>query len=204
MNIKAEPQQPSACEVTESSHDNWQKEKEGLIYQIDNLKSEHQRVVSALKQLKSEFSSMSLEKAKLEEEITAKNNFFFKEKEELQMLLTQQQTKFDEMKEIDTKTIENMMKENKMLVAKIKQLQSGIAHQQSFENNDKKSTSNVRSIDDDLYEVDAIIDHKGVKNHRQYLVRWKNFGPNDDSWERESNLNCPAILKKYKKTKNLK
>lgn len=197
--------------MTESFDHNWQKEKEGLIYQIDNLKSEHQRGVTALKQLQSELSSMSLEKAKLEEEITAKTAFFSKEKEELQTLLTQQQIKFDEIKEIDAKTIEDMAKENKMLLAKIKQLQSGIAHQQSFEIgkqsiiNDGKSASNDHSIDEiEMYEVDAIINHKGGKNSRQFLVRWKNFGADDDTWENESNLSCPAILNKYKKKKNIK
>lgn len=191
--------------MAEPFNQNWQKEKEGLVYQIDNLKSEHQRAVTALKQLQSELSSMSLEKAKLEEEIAAKSALFLKAKEEQQTLLAQQQIQFAEKKEIDAKAIENMTKENKMLAAKIKQLQSGIAHQQSFENNDEKSSSNDQSVYDiEMYEVDAIINHKGGKQSRQFRVRWKDFGPDEDTWENESNLNCPAILNKYKKTKNIK
>lgn len=204
LNIKTEPHRPSTREVADSSH-GWQKEKEGLLYQIENLKSEYHRIVTALKESQSELTSMSHEKAKLEQKITVKSALFLKEKEELQVSLAQQQTKFDEHKEIAAQTIENMAKEKNILLAKIKQLQTGIAHQQSIENSGKQSPSDVHSDDDmNEYEVDAIIGHKGGKNCRQYRVRWKDFGPAADTWEKASNLTCPAILNEYKKTKNIK
>lgn len=31
-----------------------------------------------------------------------------------------------------------------------------------------------------------------------YLIRWKGFGPDDDTWEKSATLdNCPDILKNY-------
>lgn len=196
LGIKTEPQPPPTSNVTVS------KEKEGLVHQIDNLKAELQRVILAYRQLKSEYSTLSLEKENLKEEISA----HLKQKDELQSLLTQLQIEYDEKKEQDANAIAKLTRENKTFKAQLKQLQTGISHHQlSFENNEAKSTSDADSIDDNVYEVEAINDHKGLnKNSRQYLVRWKGYGSDDDTWEKESSLNCPAILNKYKKMKNIK
>lgn len=51
--------------------------------------------------------------------------------------------------------------------------------------------------DDDDYEVEDIINHKFEKKVRLFLVRWKNCAPEDDTWEPESSLACPDIVKKY-------
>lgn len=53
------------------------------------------------------------------------------------------------------------------------------------------------------YEVEKLLNHKGRKPNREFLVRWKNFPPDDDTWELERNLCCPKILKEYLKKKRL-
>jgi hypothetical protein len=58
------------------------------------------------------------------------------------------------------------------------------------------------------YEVEAILGHRltGKKkaNRRMFLVRWKNYGPADDSWVTEYDLRNSAQLKRdYLKSKNL-
>lgn len=47
------------------------------------------------------------------------------------------------------------------------------------------------------YEVDHILDHKLRKNERIFLIRWKGYDSDDDTWESESRLQCPLVLKKY-------
>ena len=32
---------------------------------------------------------------------------------------------------------------------------------------------------------------------REFLVRWKGWGPGDDTWEPEDNLDCPEIIEKF-------
>lgn len=47
------------------------------------------------------------------------------------------------------------------------------------------------------YEVEDIVDHKVEKKKKFYLVRWKNYGAESDTWEPEASLSCPELIKKY-------
>nr|XP_053645525.1 M-phase phosphoprotein 8-like isoform X2 [Cherax quadricarinatus] len=50
------------------------------------------------------------------------------------------------------------------------------------------------------YEVEAVVDHRVRGRFTEYKVRWKGFGPMDDSWLPEAELNCDNLLNKYFKT----
>ncbi|OHS95438.1 chromobox protein [Tritrichomonas foetus] len=51
--------------------------------------------------------------------------------------------------------------------------------------------------DDESYEVEAILGKRQRKGTVQYLVRWFGYGENDNSWEDEDYLNCPALIKEF-------
>lgn len=51
--------------------------------------------------------------------------------------------------------------------------------------------------DEKLYEVEKILDHRTTQS---YLIRWKNYGPEEDSWVSAENMNCRKILKQYLKS----
>ncbi|XP_013418501.1 chromodomain Y-like protein [Lingula anatina] len=56
------------------------------------------------------------------------------------------------------------------------------------------------SSDEEIFEVDEILDERKRGNTTQYLVRWKGFGPSEDSWEPRKNLgNCTEALEVYYK-----
>lgn len=84
-----------------------------------------------------------------------------------------------------------LLHENSVIRAKIEQL-----HRNSISS--PKTTS-----DGEQYEVQAIIKHRRKSRSIQYLVRWKNYPPDQDTWQFESDLNCPTILNAYKKLKKL-
>jgi len=56
-----------------------------------------------------------------------------------------------------------------------------------------------RRIDTDqpIYEVDKIIDHRGSPGSYEYLVRWKGYGPTDNSWEPASSFLDDSTIQKY-------
>ena len=49
------------------------------------------------------------------------------------------------------------------------------------------------------YEVERILKHRRKGKRIEYLVRWKDYDTNEDSWEPVSNLkNTPEVLNEYK------
>ncbi|CEJ03600.1 hypothetical protein RMCBS344292_17579 [Rhizopus microsporus] len=51
--------------------------------------------------------------------------------------------------------------------------------------------------EDELYVIEAIIDHRGEPGNREYLVRWKNYTKEDDSWIPSENFTDPEVLNQY-------
>eukprot|EP00091_Calanus_sinicus_P003857 TRINITY_DN14020_c0_g1_i1.p1 TRINITY_DN14020_c0_g1~~TRINITY_DN14020_c0_g1_i1.p1 ORF type:complete len:171 (+),score=47.01 TRINITY_DN14020_c0_g1_i1:470-982(+) len=63
-----------------------------------------------------------------------------------------------------------------------------------------------REEEEGAYEVHRILEvkfrkSKGKENNeeelREFLIRWKGHGEDDDSWEPEENLNCPEMIEKF-------
>lgn len=59
-----------------------------------------------------------------------------------------------------------------------------------------------RKKESNVFEVDTILaDKTDDDNNRLFLIRWKGFNSGDDSWEHESCLSCPELLKIYLEAK---
>lgn len=48
-----------------------------------------------------------------------------------------------------------------------------------------------------MFQVDRIVGERVIKNKVQYKVRWVGYGTDDESWENESQLDCPDMLEEY-------
>lgn len=46
--------------------------------------------------------------------------------------------------------------------------------------------------------MEAILDCRRRHNQTQYLIKWKGYGPEDNSWEPESNLHARELLQAFK------
>merc|ERR1712168_36315 len=66
------------------------------------------------------------------------------------------------------------------------------------------TVSRMSSNEEEEYEVDRIINDRVEKGEKQYLIGWKNFGADDDTWEPVSNLDCPEIIEAYERGKKAK
>ena len=47
------------------------------------------------------------------------------------------------------------------------------------------------------YEVEQIVDHRLFRNTKQYLIKWRNYGTEFNSWEPETNDNAPDLIELY-------
>ncbi|TDG39490.1 hypothetical protein AWZ03_014088 [Drosophila navojoa] len=54
------------------------------------------------------------------------------------------------------------------------------------------------------FEVEAIVGHKSKNGESFFLVRWKGYGKEDDSWEPEAELNCDDLIEEYHKKNSKK
>ena len=57
-------------------------------------------------------------------------------------------------------------------------------------------------IAEDTFEVDKILDKRASRGKTEYLVRWKGYDSNDDTWEPTENLSCPEKVREYNKRRN--
>ena len=55
---------------------------------------------------------------------------------------------------------------------------------------------------DDFFEVQSIIDHEGTPGNHKYLVRWKGYGPKDDTWEPIEHFNDLTQIERYWQRRN--
>lgn len=106
-----------------------------------------------------------------------------------------------ENEELKSSSDTNVHRENKQLIAKVKQMRRSscaliVTPQKSPTKCEKQSK---KEESEEEYEVEQILKHRGKKGNREFRVRWKNYDKENDTWEKESVLSCPVILNAYKK-----
>lgn len=62
----------------------------------------------------------------------------------------------------------------------------------------KTKAARKQPAEPEEYEVEKIIGHKQIGRDVTYRIRWKGWGSKDDTRQAEEDLNCEAILDKYK------
>ncbi|CAG4947689.1 unnamed protein product [Parnassius apollo] len=65
----------------------------------------------------------------------------------------------------------------------------------------KKKAEKPKKVDAEEYEVEKIIDSKRIKGKLHYLIRWKGYSADSDTWEPENTLSCPELINKFNEEK---
>ncbi|XP_075979187.1 chromobox protein homolog 3-like [Anticarsia gemmatalis] len=63
--------------------------------------------------------------------------------------------------------------------------------------NKKKKSEKDKNTNEEEYEVERIIDSKRIKGKLHYLIRWKGYSADSDTWEPENTLSCPDLINKF-------
>lgn len=164
--------------------------KSNLISDMVSLKNENHHILYDLNEKKRELADIKTKNDEIIRELKENIRSISSDLANATAELKRSQKHFSEQRGSDEKKIADLISEKKILTARINQLQSTVIVQQTDEN------------DEEVYEVDKIIDDKLFTEHR-YLIRWKGYDAQHDSWEKPENLLCPSILEDYRKSKQM-
>ncbi|XP_018566594.1 probable chromo domain-containing protein LHP1 [Anoplophora glabripennis] len=67
-----------------------------------------------------------------------------------------------------------------------------------------QESDNQDEDDETQYEVEAVLDEKIIKGVRHYLIRWKGYEEESDTWEPEDTLDCSRLIQDFKENKKKK
>lgn len=165
----------------------WHQERQKLIQKIIESREEHQKSILQLKNKTREYDNLLSEKSNTEKLHLQQINNLTTQFEALKTETGNWKTE----RSNNEAEIDSLSHENRMLKARIKQLESS-----------QQQTQQTSIADEpDEYQMEKIVDHKKKKGVMQFRVRWMNYTKNDDTWENEADLMC--ALCEYKKKMNL-
>jgi len=57
------------------------------------------------------------------------------------------------------------------------------------------------ATEEEEYEVEKVVDKRIHKGKVEYLLKWKGYSSDDNTWEPEDSLECPELLEEYERNR---
>ena len=55
--------------------------------------------------------------------------------------------------------------------------------------------------EEETFEVEKVVDKRIHKGRVEYLLKWKSYSSDENTWEPEDSLDCPELLEQYEREK---
>lgn len=59
------------------------------------------------------------------------------------------------------------------------------------------------ATEEEEYEVEKVVDKRIHKGKVEYLLKWKGYSSDENTWEPEDSLDCPELLEEYERNRAL-
>merc|ERR1711890_113210 len=54
---------------------------------------------------------------------------------------------------------------------------------------------------EEIYDIEEIVESRFKAGKKEYLIKWKGYGPEENTWEVEENILSPEIIKEFEDKK---